>query len=252
MTDQIKQRVQAQFGAHAQNYLTSQSHAQGDGLQELPPVAGLTGTESVLDVATAVGHTALALAPHAGHVIGLDLTPQMLQVAREQAAARSITNISFEQGDAEALPFPDSRFDVVTCRIAAHHFPNPARFCHEAARVLRPGGRLVVIDNVAPEDDQLDQFINSLEQLRDPSHVRCLKVSEWERQMGEAGLRFELVSRFSSARDVAQWLQMAGASEAVGAEVRDRLAQASQPARAHFAITPDSFVLHKATMVGRK
>lgn len=248
----VKQQVRRQFGAAASRYLTSAIHAAGADLALLPEVAGLTGAEEVLDVATATGHTALALAPCARRVVGVDLTPEMLAVAREQAERRGIGNVTFMEADAEALPFPAASFDVVTCRIAAHHFPAVDRFCREAARVLRPGGRLVVVDNVAPEEPELDRFINELERLRDPSHHRAHRIAEWRRFVEQAGLAFRVAHRFTTWVDREDWLSRASTPPDAAREVRFRLAAAPAAARDRFGITADGFVLHKAIVVGFK
>lgn len=252
MTEPIKETVRQQFGASAEGYLTSQVHAKGSDLPLLPGLAQLTGQELVLDVATAAGHTALALAPHAAHVTGVDLTPEMLEVARKQAAQKSITNVTFAEADAERLPFADGHFDVVTCRIAAHHFPDVAAFCAEAARVLKPGGRLLIIDNVAPEDDELDQFINTVEKLRDPSHFREYRLAEWEAFLQGAGLSYTLAHQFTTPMDREDWLVRMNVPEPVAADVRTRFAQAPAHVKACFAITESSFQLYKAILIGTK
>ena len=249
---EIKSAVRRQFGATAERYLTSAIHAKGADLDLLPRIAGLTGSEEVLDVATATGHTALALAPHARRVVGVDQTPEMLAVAREQASRRGVPNAMFAVADAEALPFADGSFDVVTCRIAAHHFPAVDRFCREAARVLRPGGRLVVVDNVAPEEPDLDRFINEVEKLRDPSHHRAYRLSEWKGFVEEAGLHFTVAHRFTSWVDREDWLARANTPPAVADQVRTVLAGAPAAARERFRITADGFILHKAILVGQK
>jgi SAM-dependent methyltransferase len=150
-------------------------------------LARLAGDERVLDVATGGGHTALAFAPHVREVVASDLTPAMLAAAGRHLAQRGASNVRFEIADAESLPFADGEFDVVTARFAPHHFPEPAAFVSESARVLKRGGRLVVFDNMAPEDQELDAFVNHLEAWRDPSHVRSHRSSEWQAMLSAAG-----------------------------------------------------------------
>lgn len=194
MSDQeIKQRVKEQFGATAQSYVTSPGHARGDDLARMVELARPRAGERALDIATGGGHTALAFAPHVAEVVATDLTPQMLAAAREFITGRGAANVRFEPADAEALPFEDASFDIVTTRIAPHHFPNPQQYIREAARVLRPGGRLVLDDNMAPEDAELAEFMNRFEQWRDPSHVRAHSIAEWSAWIEAAGLRIEHV-----------------------------------------------------------
>lgn len=185
----VKSRVQQQFGAAAERYVTSVGHAQGADLQRMVELAGLRGDERVLDIATGGGHTALAFAPLVRAVVASDMTAPMLAAAERFIRNQGATNVSFEFADAEALPFADASFDVVTVRIAPHHFPHPARFISEVARVLRPGGTFVFNDNVAPEDDELAVFINRVEQWRDPSHVRSLPASEWVALIQATGMQ---------------------------------------------------------------
>lgn len=196
----IKELVKQQFGAAAQNFVESPEHRQGADLVRLVEYAELTGSERVLDVATGGGHTALAFSRRAAEVVATDLTERMLAAAAAFLAESKATNVRTELADAEALPYPDASFDVVTARIAPHHFADPQRFVCEAARVLRPGGRFLLDDNMAPEDDELDAFMNRFEKWRDPSHVRAFRLSEWQRFVENAGMRIERVEPLARKR----------------------------------------------------
>ena len=187
----VKRRAQVQFGVAAQRYVSSAILAEGAELGRLVELARLQGTARVLDVATGGGHTALAFAPHVRELVASDLTPAMLEAAGRHLAEKGVRNVRFELADAEALPYADGEFDVVTVRFAPHHFPRSDRFAAEAARVLRAGGRLVMFDNMAPEDDELDEFMNRFEAWRDPSHFRAHRSSEWQAMLGAAGFALE-------------------------------------------------------------
>jgi len=173
----------------------------------------------VLDVATGGGHTALALAPHVREVVASDLTPEMLVAAERFLRGKGVTNVVFREADACALPFADHAFDLVTCRIAPHHFPDASRFVEECARVVRPGGTVIVIDNVTPEDAEASAAINEIERVRDPSHRRAYDEREWVRFFRQAGLVVERVEHFRKQRDFDVWADM----QEISAAVRDRL-----------------------------
>ena len=126
--------VRRQFGAHAQNYVTSPDHAKSDSLDRLVAVLQPQPHWRVLDVATGGGHTALALAPHVREVVATDLTTEMLAAAERHIVGQGVANVSFREADATALPFGDAEFDLVTCRIAPHHFPDCAAFVREKLR----------------------------------------------------------------------------------------------------------------------
>lgn len=199
------QLVQSRFGAAAADYVTSKVHASGPDLAWLVEAAALTGTERVLDVATGGGHTAFALAPGAREVVALDLTQPMLEVAQKEATARQLTNIQYLAGDAQNIPCESESFDVVACRQAPHHFPRVRQAVQEWARVLKPGGKLLLIDSVSPEEPELDAFLHEIEVLRDPSHVRNHRISEWRTFLQEAGFVLGTVRAWGIVLDVADW-----------------------------------------------
>ena len=165
-----------QFGA---NYATSPVHAKGASLARMVELAAPEADWHALDIATAAGHTAFAFAPHVASVTATDLTPEMVALATERATELGHDNVSTQIADAESLPFDDDAFDVLSCRIAPHHFPNPGTFVGEVARVLRPGGVFVMVDNIVPNDEEVAATYNAWEKRRDPSHVRALSLEEW-------------------------------------------------------------------------
>jgi len=117
-------------------------------------------------------------APHVRRLWATDITDEMLAVVRGEIDKRKITNVRIAYARAEALPFEDESFDLVTCRIAPHHFESIAAFLDEARRVLKAGGTLALVDNVVPADSVGD-YINAFERLRDPSHLRAWPMEEW-------------------------------------------------------------------------
>jgi len=203
---ELENAIQSHFGAAAARYAASEYHAAGFDLAEMVAAAALRGDERVLDVGCGAGHTALAFAPRVREVVALDLTPAMLEQARALAAARGLANLRFERGDAMALPFPDAAFDLVTCRQCAHHFARPEPALREAARVLRPGGRLVLVDGVAPDDPAADTFLNAIELLRDPSHVRVHAVAHWLAMLSAAGFEAACLGEWRLALDFEEWV----------------------------------------------
>jgi len=185
----IHERVHAQFGAAAAAYSTSLVHADPAALARIVELAAPKSTDVALDIATGSGNTAMALAPHVAQVIAYDMTPAMLAETARNAAARGLTNVVARQGTAELLPFRDAAFDIVTVRQAPHHFADVRAALREMARVARPGARIVIVDSTSPEDDSLEAQWNYIERLRDPSHVRNYRPSEWRSMMAAAGLR---------------------------------------------------------------
>ena len=184
----IHERVSAQFGAVAAAYTTSPVHADPQALRQVVELAQPRAGDRALDIATGAGHTALALAPHVAQVVAYDMTQPMLLETARNAAARGLANVTTEQGIAEALPFAEATFDIVTARTAPHHFADIRAATREMARVAKPGGRIVIVDSSAPEDPALDRQWNHIEKLRDPSHVRNYTPSEWRAMLAGAGL----------------------------------------------------------------
>lgn len=184
---EAKELVKSIFGKNAEKYVTSTTHSKGDDLPLILEWLNLKDDSVVLDVATGGGHVARTLAAKVSTVFATDLTKEMLSNTAAHLKTQ-FKNIHYIVADAESMPFLDNTFDAVTCRIAPHHFPNPHDFISEANRVLKPGGKFLLIDNIAPADSEKGAFMNQVEKLRDTSHVRCLSISEWRTLFQAYGL----------------------------------------------------------------
>jgi ubiquinone/menaquinone biosynthesis C-methylase UbiE len=194
-----KSLVQEQFGATAAHYLTSKPHAQGKSLERLVELVEPQKSWHVLDVATGAGHTAYAFAPHVSRVWATDITEEMLALVREHTEKRKLANIRVAYAKAESLPFEDESFDLLTCRIAPHHFDSIALFLAEARRVLKSGATLAIADNVVPPGSVGD-YVNAFERFRDPSHLRAWTMEEWRTAFAEHG--FAILHEESASKSI--------------------------------------------------
>lgn len=262
-----KELVQKQFGINAAAYVTSAVHAKGDSLKRLVDLVKPERHWRALDIATAAGHTALAFAPHVAHVVASDLTDEMLVQAEKLAAERGVANFETAKADAEALPFADASFDLVSCRIAPHHFPDIAQFVAEAFRVLKPGGTFALVDNVSPdaqttpghaEADLAAAAVtyNEFEKIRDPSHGRALTVSEWKAIVAEQGFAITHSELLDKTMDFAAWCRNMQVPAATVPRLKAMLDGASPAFRAF--IRPNAageaggFVLIELVMTAQK
>ena len=202
----VKAAVQQQFGQVAANYATSVVHASGEDLNRMVQFADLRGTERILDAGCGAGHTALAFAPYVAEVVAYDLTASMLEQVERLAAQRNITNLMTHQGDVDLLPFDDASFDVVVSRYSAHHWPHPARALTEFKRVLKPNGQFILSDIVAAEDPMLDTFLQTVELLRDLSHVRDHRISQWTMMLHDVGFTAEVLFTWELPLDFDSWV----------------------------------------------
>jgi SAM-dependent methyltransferase len=135
-------------------------------------IGPLDGDMIVLDVACGAAHATEPVAPHVRQVVGIDLTSALLRVGAERLREGGIGNVLLQEADAEALPFVDESFDVVFCRASLHHFADPNRAVSEMTRVCRTGGRVVLVDVVAPAPEMRERY-DHVHRLIDPSHVRA-------------------------------------------------------------------------------
>jgi ubiquinone/menaquinone biosynthesis C-methylase UbiE len=218
MSDHVD-RIRAQFTRQADAYAGMSQTRDAAGHRGLAKLAGAAPGRRALDVACGPGLLTLALAEAGAEATGVDATEALLALAREEAARRGLA-VGFRAGDATALGLPSAHFDVVTCRAAFHHFPEPARVLAEMARVAKPGGTLLVADLLGSEDPAQAALHDRIERLCDPTHVRALSESRFDALFRGAGLAVLAKPAGEMAYDVEEWLAHGGPPEDAAAEIR--------------------------------
>jgi ubiquinone/menaquinone biosynthesis C-methylase UbiE len=240
----------ARYARFADGYITSETHAHGSDLDRLLAIVQPQPQWQALDIATGGGHTALKFAPHVASVVASDLTPRMLEKARRFIVEeRGVDNVSFEQADAENLPFEDDRFDLATCRIAPHHFPDAPRFVRECARVLKTGAVFMLQDHVLPDDSEAARFVDRFERLRDPSHHRAFTEAAWMALFARAGFVVEHSEHYRKRHDFIPWARRQGNDEATIANLIQMVQDAPPIAREW--MDPQDWGGEKATFLNR-
>ncbi len=248
-----KSSVQRQFTRQAAAYARSASHRRDADLDALLLHLNLVRSDRVLDVATGTGFTAMAVRPFVGRVVGVDLTYGMLEEARRLSARDP--GLAWVAGDAEALPFADAVFTVVTCRRAPHHFARIESGIAEMLRVLARGGRLGIVDQAPPEDPRGCSLMERLELLRDASHVGALPPSQWRALLAHRGVALSHAEVVERRQTVEAWLELAGAAQPSRHAVTEALRQARREAleQIGYEATPQpSFLKRWIVLVGRK
>lgn len=193
------------FSDSAEKYLSSTDHMTGPDLDVIGDVAARLKPSVVLDVAAGAGHALRAAAVQTGLSIAADITREMLDVTVRHLRSAGFRRLTAVQADSAALPLADETASLVTCRIAAHHFPSIPRFLMEVRRVMKPDGAAVIIDSTVPEDPYADTFLNVAEAFRDPSHLRSHRLTQWIAFLHQAALRMEMIETFRRRHPFQEW-----------------------------------------------
>ena len=246
----LKGAVQEQFGQVAANYLTSAVHAQGEDLPVMVDASNLRGDERVLDAGCGAGHTAASFAPHVAEVVALDFTASMLNQVEVLAKDRDLTNVNTRLGDVESLPFADAGFDLVVSRYSAHHWARPEKALCEFRRVLRAGGKFVLSDVLGFGDYVCDTYLNAIEVLRDPSHVRDYTLEEWDRFFAAAGFGLEVIFPYGIFLDFEEWTERMATPEANRVAIRALYDAAPAEAREALRMVEEGHSLQCAVLRG--
>lgn len=227
-----KQLVKTQFSEQADAYLNSTVHAQGAEFELLKQAVKQNPRASVLDLGCGAGHVSFNIAPLVKKVIAYDLSLTMLDVVSQAAKSKGLTNVEIVEGMAELLPFNENSFDFVFSRYSAHHWTDLGGVLRSVKRVLKPNGLAAFIDVVTPELPLLDTYLQSVEVLRDASHVRDYSVAEWTKQLGESGLIVTKYHKQKLRLEFSSWIErmrtplvfrdaILALQQALGQEVRD-------------------------------
>jgi ubiquinone/menaquinone biosynthesis C-methylase UbiE len=253
MSKKHKEAVQRQFTKTAEAFSKSAVRDTPELVAEKVEFARPQATDAALDVACGPGTFVLALAPRVRFAHGLDLTEEMLRQARAFQQERQIANACFLRGEAEHLPYPDAAFDLVTCQFSFHHMPRPELALKEMFRMMKPEGRMLIIDTLGPESDEKFELHTRIESLRDPSHALSLRLTTFLRLFDEQGLDILRQSIKRRPRSFNHWMLRAGLEPKHKRyrETRQLLEESIEGDRAGFSPQPqgdDILIVHHEGM----
>ena len=236
------------FGKNAEKYAASERHKSGKDLSILISSLNLKRTDKCLDLAAGTGFTSMELAKRTRSVVAYDGTEEMLKEAEKLSMKEGIENISFTLGRVESLPFESSSFEIVTTRRAAHHFEDKQKFLRESFRVLKSGGLIGIADLVEPEED-MNGLFDRLEAIRDPSHVKAEKISQWRKLVTKAGFKISFTEELIDPTDFLKWLYPVEPESAPGKEAIEFINNCNVYELKEMDFNRDKMVLRKHRMV---
>lgn len=244
--------VAAQFGPRAGAYVESATHAQGPDLEALDQFVAAARPSRAIDLGAGGGHVSYLLARHAASVDAVDLSADMLAAVSATARGRGLSNIETTAASVDDLPFASGAFDFLASRYSAHHWRDFEGGLREARRVLKVGARAAFIDVFAPEPSEFDTHLQAVELLRDPSHVRNYKLTEWIGALARAGFMAESLSVWRRRMVFEEWADRMRAPEESRRAIRGLQGAASDACQRYFELAPDgSFTLDVLMIAGR-
>jgi len=250
MKSTLHNLVANQFGPRADAYIQSAVHAAGADLDALRAFVQAQRFERVLDLGCGGGPPRFSRAGPVGGGEGPWPAPHHARAPAGRKAGPRGSPLVTTTGTVEALPFADGSFDLVVTRYSAHHWHDVSQGLREARRVLKPGGRAMVMDAVAPSNPLLDTFLQTIEMLRDPSHVRDYAVAEWEQMLRAAGFATDAPTLYRVRLDFATWIARMRTRALFADAIRALQQTMAEEVTAHFEIAGDgSFTLDSMSMI---
>ena len=231
--------VEKQFGSQASAYLSSAVHASGRDLVRLSERLSAVPEAHVLDLGCGAGHASFAAAQQVAQVTAYDLSSQMLDVVVAAAKAKSLNNITTRHGYAESLPFEGRAVGVVISRYSAHHWHDVGQALREVRRVLKAGGIFIIMDVMSPGHPVRDIWLQTVEALRDTSHVRNYSCGEWLSLTAEAGLISRSLITDRLPLEFSSWIARMRTPEALSQAIRLYQESASAEVKAYFELQED-------------
>lgn len=232
------------YALRAQDYVASTVHSQGLDLDRVESLVAGKELRRVLDIGCGGGHVTYRLAPHVGEVVACDVTGPMLDAVAQEAARQGLSNVTTVQAPAEKLSFEHGSFDAVFCRFTTHHWSDALAGLREARRVLAPSGMALFIDVTTPPSGLLDSWLQSMELLRDISHVRDYTVAEWTTMLGQAGFVLHSFGTNRLRMDFESWVARTKTPSERVAAIRSLQQAAPDDVTRYFGIEADgSFMI---------
>lgn len=255
--------IQQQFNQQAEHYLTSTTHSQGEDLKELETFLReqiaqtepdrLANQFKVLDLGCGAGHVSFTSAKTECSVIAMDMSQKMLDIVEQESQKRQLNNIKTQSGKAESIPFADSTFDCVISRFSAHHWQDLPKAMAEVKRVLKPNGYFVMIDIIASEIPLFDTVLQAIELLRDSSHVRDYRLSEWQNYFSQQRLELQSVKTWNLPMQFDDWVKRSATPNAEVEMISSMLQKSASEVKDFFNVNAKSdFQLRSAMMITKK
>jgi ubiquinone/menaquinone biosynthesis C-methylase UbiE len=232
--------------------LTSTVHSSGEDLDRMVQAIGARPDAMAIDVGCGGGHAAFRVAPQVRQIVAYDLSSAMLEVVRQEARARGLANLVTLRGSAEDMPFAPASFDVAVSRYSAHHWRDVKQALAQLRQVMKPGAVAVLIDVVSPGDPLLDTWLQSVELLRDASHVRDYSLSEWTGMLSTAGFAIGEMTTSRLRLEFGPWIERMQTCEQRVDAIHSLQERAEAEIMRHFSIEQDgTFSVDTAFIVAR-